>query len=85
MAAAGTKTRTRRDPRGLSPARSRRIEAPAIQPESAPITEIMHNPAQIPIRLAAEPGRNALCPCGSGVKFKPCCANPIPLTVPAAA
>ena len=60
-------------------------EAPA-QPESAPKTEIMHNHAQMPIRLAAEPGRNSLCPCGSGLKFKRCCANHVqPQAVPTAA
>jgi uncharacterized protein YecA (UPF0149 family) len=34
-----------------------------------------HNPAQQPIRRPAEPGRNSLCPCSSGVKYKRCCAN----------
>lgn len=28
---------------------------------------------RIPIRKEAEPARNALCPCGSGKKFKQCC------------
>ena len=28
-----------------------------------------------PIRVAPQPGRNTSCPCGSGVKFKRCCAN----------
>jgi SEC-C motif len=35
-------------------------------------------PAQsctIPIRRAPEPGRNSLCPCGSGQKYKRCCAQ----------
>jgi uncharacterized protein YecA (UPF0149 family) len=69
MAAAGTK-----------------LEPTATPEEVAdPKTEIVHNSAQAPIRLAAEPGRNSLCPCGSGVKFKRCCANPVPQTVPAAA
>jgi transposase-like protein len=43
---------------------------------------IVHNeipkPAQsctiAPIRKAAEPGRNSPCPCGSGQKYKRCCA-----------
>lgn len=26
-----------------------------------------------PVRTASQPGRNAPCPCGSGVKFKKCC------------
>ena len=28
-----------------------------------------------PIRRPAEPGRNAQCPCNSGLKYKRCCAN----------
>jgi transposase-like protein len=28
-----------------------------------------------PIRKAPEPGRNSICPCGSGLKYKRCCAN----------
>jgi hypothetical protein len=28
-----------------------------------------------PIRVAPQPGRNELCPCGSNLKFKRCCAN----------
>jgi uncharacterized protein YecA (UPF0149 family) len=28
-----------------------------------------------PIRLAPEPGRNSLCPCGSGRKYKRCCSQ----------
>jgi hypothetical protein len=28
-----------------------------------------------PVRKAPEPGRNSPCPCGSGQKFKRCCAN----------
>jgi uncharacterized protein YecA (UPF0149 family) len=26
-----------------------------------------------PIRVPPQPGRNAVCPCGSGLKFKRCC------------
>jgi transposase-like protein len=29
-----------------------------------------------PVRKAPEPGRNSTCPCGSGQKYKRCCANP---------
>ena len=33
-------------------------------------------PARIaPARIAPPPGRNAACPCNSGLKFKRCCAN----------
>ena len=28
-----------------------------------------------PIHVDAQPGRNEPCPCGSGKKFKKCCAN----------
>jgi hypothetical protein len=28
-----------------------------------------------PIRVTPEPGRNTLCPCGSNLKYKRCCAN----------
>jgi hypothetical protein len=57
------------------------------KPEAEPAneTEILHNRAQSPIRLAADPGRNSLCSCGSGLKFKRCCANPTPQAIPSAA
>jgi transposase-like protein len=48
----------------------------------------MHKPAQSqecttvhkpqPIRVAPQPGRNAQCPCHSGLKYKRCCANKLP-------
>ena len=31
-------------------------------------------PVQLPVRSAPKPGRNEPCPCGSGKKFKRCCA-----------
>lgn len=35
------------------------------------------NAAPVPIRAARTPGRNEPCPCGSGKKYKRCCAaNP---------
>jgi hypothetical protein len=58
---------------------------PKPEPERAEEAEILHNSAQSLIRLAADPGRNSLCPCGSGSKFKRCCANPVPQTIPSAA
>jgi uncharacterized protein YecA (UPF0149 family) len=58
---------------------------PKSKAEPAAETEILHNSAQSPIRLAADPGRNSLCTCGSGLKFKRCCANPVPQTIPSAA
>ena len=58
---------------------------PKPEAEPAAETEILHNPAQSPIRLAADPGRNSLCPCGSGIKCKRRCANPVPQTIPSAA
>jgi uncharacterized protein YecA (UPF0149 family) len=53
--------------------------------EAATKTENVHNSAQQPIRLAPDPARNSLCPCGSGNKFKRCCANPVPQAIPTAA
>jgi hypothetical protein len=32
-------------------------------------------PVRLPMRAAAKPGRNDLCPCGSGKKFKRCCQD----------
>jgi hypothetical protein len=32
-------------------------------------------PPQIPITTPVAPGRNAACPCNSGLKYKRCCAN----------
>ena len=39
-------------------------------PESRPRT-----PARLTIRAAAKPGRNDMCPCGSGRKYKRCCQD----------
>jgi transposase-like protein len=49
--------------------------------------EILHKSAQSPqpVRLPAEPGRNSLCPCNSGLKFKRCCANKPAVSAPIAA
>lgn len=35
-------------------------------------------PVAQPVRAAPQPGRNAPCPCGSGVKFKKCCLGKEP-------
>jgi hypothetical protein len=37
-------------------------------------------PVAKPVRAAPQPGRNAPCPCGSGVKFKKCCLGKEPST-----
>jgi uncharacterized protein YecA (UPF0149 family) len=58
------------------------VAAPQQAAEPAQEAESVHKLAQRPIRLLAEPGRNSLCPCGSGAKFKRCCANPAPQTTP---
>jgi hypothetical protein len=58
-------------------------EAEAVQVAPAAEIENVHNSAQSctppstnqPIRRTPEPGRNSPCPCGSGVKYKRCCAN----------
>jgi len=47
------------------------------EPEPAqalPIAPIMHTSAQ-PVRTTPKTGRNDLCPCGSGRKFKRCCLD----------
>jgi transposase-like protein len=48
---------------------------PKPQAEPDPLAETVHNPAQPqPIRRThPKVGRNELCPCGSGKKFKRCC------------
>ena len=35
-----------------------------------------------PVRVDAEPGRNAPCPCGSGEKYKRCCLRKASVTAP---
>jgi uncharacterized protein len=35
-----------------------------------------NTPARVPVRAGTEPGRNEMCPCGSGKKFKKCCGSP---------
>jgi hypothetical protein len=54
-------------------------EAASENPEPAQPAKNVHNSAQPctnqPIRRPAEPGRNTPCPCGSGVKYKRCCAT----------
>jgi SWIM/SEC-C metal-binding protein len=42
------------------------------QPEDLSDIERALNPSG-PVRVAPKPGRNAACPCGSGVKTKKCC------------
>jgi hypothetical protein len=49
----------------------------ALLPERAPEQPI----AGVPVRAAPKVGRNELCPCGSGKKFKRCCADR-PITGP---
>jgi DNA-binding transcriptional MerR regulator len=60
-----------------------------VQAQQLEIQENMHKfaqpPARQPIRRTAEPGRNSQCPCGSGVKYKRCCANKTPQATAAAA
>ncbi|MDC0669225.1 SEC-C metal-binding domain-containing protein [Nannocystis radixulma] len=48
------------------PARPLRAVAPSRDPEPAPT----------PVRASPKVGRNALCPCGSGSKYKRCCGAP---------
>lgn len=38
----------------------------------------LRHPVARPVRVAPQPGRNAPCPCGSGVKFKKCCLGKEP-------
>jgi uncharacterized protein YecA (UPF0149 family) len=65
---------------------AKRNPAPKEQPkpESAENPRNVHNSAQVqPIRLPVTPGRNSVCPCGSGAKFKRCCGNAVPSTATA--
>jgi hypothetical protein len=39
------------------------------------VGETLWVPAPKPVRATPQPGRNDLCPCGSGRKFKKCCLN----------
>jgi uncharacterized protein YecA (UPF0149 family) len=72
-------------------AEAKRKSAPKQQPqaETAENSEKVHNlhkAAQSQtVRLPVEPGRNAICPCGSGAKFKRCCGNPVPAPATATA
>jgi len=69
-------------------AESKRKAAPKQQPqaETAENSEKVHKAAQSqPVRLPVEPGRNSVCPCGSGAKFKRCCGNPVPAATTTAA
>jgi len=69
---------------------TKRKPAPEQQPQAEPKSETaenseivhkVHKAAQSqPVRLPVEPGRNSVCPCGSGAKFKRCCGNPAPTT-----
>jgi hypothetical protein len=62
------------------------VEGRAMLMQSALCTEpepqTVHNPAQ---PRTSQPGRNTLCPCGSKLKFKRCCALKPPQTMPATA
>jgi uncharacterized protein YecA (UPF0149 family) len=43
-------------------------------------SQVVHNAQSCtitPIRKAPEPGRNSICPCGSGLKYKRCCASTV--------
>ena len=57
---------------------------PTLEPaEAIQNPEILHNPAQTPVRRAVGPARNTISPCGSGLKYKRRCALK-PLTAMAA-
>jgi hypothetical protein len=52
---------------------------PAALPVPEPVAKPVHNSAQ-PIRHTdPKTGRNELCPCGSGKKFKRCCLEKAPI------
>ncbi|HTQ54723.1 MAG TPA: SEC-C metal-binding domain-containing protein [Bryobacteraceae bacterium] len=69
------------------------VEPGLILPEPAEVLVPMHKnaqpepaPAAVPIRKPPTPGRNDLCPCGSGLKYKRCCSGKtgLPPAVPPA-
>ena len=45
------------------------------QPEAAPEPEEIEICKSEPIHVVPQPGRNEICPCASGLKFKRCCLN----------
>ena len=49
-----------------------RTPTPASRPRLAPPSGSLPPPPKLPTRRV---GRNALCPCGSGKKFKKCCGS----------
>ncbi|MEW5825850.1 MAG: preprotein translocase subunit SecA [Candidatus Bipolaricaulota bacterium] len=57
--------------RNVPPVRLVRSEGPSLAAPSTPDTPTPRRP----VRVAAEPGRNDLCPCGSGKKYKKCCGK----------
>jgi SEC-C motif len=65
------------------------LKAQCAEAEREETIETVHNSAQspipTPIRRPAEPGRNSPCPCGSGIKYKRCCADGGPALIAAAA
>jgi len=73
-----------RDPKS-SPSIRLRASLTLIKMSAAPVAkrklENMHKNAQgQTVRLPVEPGRNSVCRCGSGLKFKRCCGNPVPVS-----
>lgn len=71
------------DPRHLqaneavAPTASAPLEASASEPAGAATASVP--PPEAPLTHAAEVGRNARCPCGSGLKFKRCHGSARPL------
>lgn len=58
----------------LKPATTASAEAPALKPAAAANATTPKPPTQ-PISPRANVGRNQLCPCGSGLKYKHCCGR----------
>ncbi len=56
-----------------APARSVRFVRPEASLAPAPAPQVETPGARRPVHVAAAPGRNDPCPCGSGKKYKKCC------------
>jgi hypothetical protein len=66
---------------GIEPMTQRFAPSCPAAPPPPPPPQVAEKPKDIeirknePIRVAPQPGRNEVCPCGSGLKFKRCCLN----------
>lgn len=60
-------------PAGAAPTRDDLVDEALFAVQELRLWWAAHPPSREPLRAAAAPGRNELCPCGSGRKYKKCC------------